>query len=90
MDIEVKLSEKDKGKIDLLQKFIEWITGKKIKFVVPKDFKIYSVEAIIWSLNNDSTINIGSEHRKHNISMNRNVNLHAFFLMNTSRFCFLY
>ncbi|MCX7747314.1 MAG: hypothetical protein N2645_10555 [Clostridia bacterium] len=46
-DIEAELSEKDKRKIELLQKFIEWITGKKIKFVVPKDFKISADAAMI-------------------------------------------
>lgn len=38
--IDFELSEEDRRKIDLIQKFIEVLTGKKIKFVIPEKVRV--------------------------------------------------
>ena len=38
--VSFELSDKDKQKIELLQRFIESLTGKKFKFVLPENYKI--------------------------------------------------
>ncbi|MEA4926881.1 MAG: hypothetical protein VB084_16430 [Syntrophomonadaceae bacterium] len=43
-DIDVQLSDKDKQKILLLQKFLESITGKKIKFVLPEKIRLNNTD----------------------------------------------
>ncbi|MCR4431491.1 MAG: hypothetical protein NUV45_10780 [Tepidanaerobacteraceae bacterium] len=43
--IELKISENDKQKLQLLQKMFEALTGKKLKFYIPKEIKIETHQA---------------------------------------------
>ncbi len=43
-DIDVQVSDKDKQKILLLQKFLESITGKKIKLVLPEKIRLNNTD----------------------------------------------